>query len=317
MMVKVLTCAYATGTFSPRRIARKLEDDVTLRMLAADSFPQRRTACGFRRRHLEDFRALFVEAVRVARSMGLARFGALSVDGTKVRANASKRKAMSYERMKEEEARLEREIGELLAAVRSAEDDALHGESVRGDETPEALRGRDGRLAATRDAKARLDAEAREAPPRPKTKPDAAPAPAAREAEPPRQEMKADAAPEDINTGQGPSSPARRPPNALSKPPEMPFYSLSNWTCFRGRVRAGQGFLQNETTWCRATIAARCRQRPCHLVLREQSCRLHQTPSKACRISYAHQDSQRTLLRHFSRGHHREQFLHPQSSKCL
>ena len=195
MMVKVLTCAYATGTFSSRRIARKLEEDVAFRMLAAGNFPQHRTVCEFRRRHLEDFRALFVEVVRTARAMGLASFGALSVDGTKVRANASKRKAMSYERMQKEEARLEGEVEGILAAALRADDeeDALHGEGVRGGEVPEALRGGERRLAAIREAKARLDAESREAPPRPKTKPDAAPA--AREAGPPRQEMKAGTAP--------------------------------------------------------------------------------------------------------------------------
>ena len=133
----------------------------------------------------------FVEVVWVTRAMGLARFGALSTGGIKVQANASKRKAMSYGRMKKKEAWLERETGELLAAAFRGDDEggrALHGESVRGDEAPEALRGRDRRLAAIREAKARLDAEAREAPPRPKTKPDAAPAPADRQAsdEPPR-----------------------------------------------------------------------------------------------------------------------------------
>ena len=144
MMVKALTCAYATGTFSSRRIARKLEEDLAFRMLAAGNFPQHRTVCEFRRRHLEDFRALFVEVVRTARAMGLARFGALSAGGTKVRANASKRKAMSCERMQREEARLEGEIEDILAAARSADDeeDALHGEGVRGGEVPEALRGR-------------------------------------------------------------------------------------------------------------------------------------------------------------------------------
>ena len=83
---------------------------------------------------------MVVVVARVARAMGLARFGALSAGGTKVRANASKRKAMSYERIQKEEARLEREVGELLAAARSAEaeEDALHGEGVRGDEVPEA-----------------------------------------------------------------------------------------------------------------------------------------------------------------------------------
>ena len=88
---------YATGVFSSRGIARKLEEDVAFRMLAAGNFPKHRTICEFRHRHLPDFRALFLEVVRVLREMGLVRFGTLSIDGTKVRANASRRKAMSYE----------------------------------------------------------------------------------------------------------------------------------------------------------------------------------------------------------------------------
>ena len=99
MMVKVLLYAYATGVFSSRRVARKLEEDVAFRVLAAGNFPQHRTLCEFRRRHLADFQALFVEVVRLAQELGLARFGKLSVDGTKVRANASKHKAMSYDRI--------------------------------------------------------------------------------------------------------------------------------------------------------------------------------------------------------------------------
>ena len=181
MMVKILIYAYATGTFSSRRIARKIEEDVAFRMLAAGNFPRHRTVCEFRRRHLDDFRALFVDVVRVARAMGLASFGSLSVDGTKVRANASKRKAMSCARMKKEEERIEKEVGELLAAARRTGDgeDEIHGEDVRGDEVPEALCGGERRLAAIREAKARLDAEAREAPPRQGTKVAPAPAPAA------------------------------------------------------------------------------------------------------------------------------------------
>ena len=115
MMVKVLIYAYATGTFSSRAVARKLEEDVAFRMLAAGNFPQHRTVCEFRRRHLAEFSELFVGVVQVAREMGLARFGKLSIDGTKVRANASKRKAMSYERMGQEEARLQAEIAVLLS----------------------------------------------------------------------------------------------------------------------------------------------------------------------------------------------------------
>ena len=96
MMVKVLMYAYATGVFSSRAIARKLEEDVAFRVLGAEKFPQHRTICEFRRRHLEEFERMFVEVVRLAREMGLVRFGTLSVDGTKVRANASKRKASSH-----------------------------------------------------------------------------------------------------------------------------------------------------------------------------------------------------------------------------
>ena len=96
MMLKVLVYAYATGVFSSRRIARRLEEDVAFRMLAADNFPSHRTICEFRRRHLADFKRLFVQVVQLAGEMGLAKLGTLSVDGTKVRANASKRKAMSY-----------------------------------------------------------------------------------------------------------------------------------------------------------------------------------------------------------------------------
>ena len=136
MMVKVLLYAYATGVFSSRGIARRLEEDVAFRVLAAGNFPQHRTVCEFRRRHLEDFKALFVEVVRLARELGLARFGKLSIDGTKVRANASKHKAMSYGRMQEEERRLAGEIDALVRAARDADaaEDERFGPDARGDE---------------------------------------------------------------------------------------------------------------------------------------------------------------------------------------
>ena len=144
MMVKVLIYAYATGVFSSRAIARKLEEDVSFRVLAAGNFPQHRTICEFRRRHLEDFERMFVEVVRVAREMGVVRFGTLSVDGTKVRANASKRKAMSYGRMLQEEARLKEEIEGLLerAGAVDGEEDERYGEEMRGDELPAELQRR-------------------------------------------------------------------------------------------------------------------------------------------------------------------------------
>ena len=163
MMVKVLIYAYATGTFSSRAVARKLEEDVAFRMLAAGNFPQHRTVCEFRCRHLGEFSELFVQVVRVAREMGLARFGKLSVDGTKVRANASKRKAMSYERMGQEEVRLQAQIEALLrkAGAVDAEEDEHWGEDFRGDELPQELQRREKRLAAIQAAKARLEAAQR------------------------------------------------------------------------------------------------------------------------------------------------------------
>ena len=165
MMVKVLVYAYATGVFSSRGIARKLEEDVAFRVLGAGNFPQHRTLCEFRRRHLSDFRKLFVEVVRLARELGLASFGKLSIDGTKVRANASRRKAMSYGRMVEEERRLSGEIEALLATAGEADaaEDARSGAEVRGDELPAELRRREDRLAAIRAAKARLEAQQRAA----------------------------------------------------------------------------------------------------------------------------------------------------------
>ena len=117
MMVKVLLYAVCDGVFSSRGIARKLEEDVAFRVLGAGNFPQHRTLCEFRRRHLSDFKELFVAVVRLARELGLARFGKLSIDGTKVRANASKRKAMSDGRMAKEERRLRGEIEARLAAA--------------------------------------------------------------------------------------------------------------------------------------------------------------------------------------------------------
>ena len=142
-------------------MAGKLEEDIAFRMLAAGNFPQHRTLCEFRRRHLKDFQAVFAEVVCLARGMGLVGFGRVSVDGTKVRANASKRKAMSYGRMVKEERRLQAEIGALLKradAVDEAED-ARYGEDARGDELPEELSGR--RRRAWRPSRERCDARGR------------------------------------------------------------------------------------------------------------------------------------------------------------
>ena len=165
MMVKVLVHAYASGVFPSRRIAKRLEEDVAFRMLAADNFPSRGTIREFRRRHLADFKRLFVQVVRLAGGTGLAKFGTLSVDGAKVRANASKRKAMSYARMKEAERCLEKEVSELLKQADSADadEDGRFGTDARGDEIKGLAEDRRKRLETIRAAKARIEAREREA----------------------------------------------------------------------------------------------------------------------------------------------------------
>jgi transposase len=160
MMVTVLLYAYATGTFSSRRIARKLEEDVAYRVLAAGNFPAHRTIAEFRQQHLTGFEALFVQVVQIAREAGVVQLGALAVDGTKVKANASKHKAMSYGRMREEEARLREQIAALTAQAEASDaaEDAALGADVRGDELPAELQRREERLAKIAAAKARLEA---------------------------------------------------------------------------------------------------------------------------------------------------------------
>ena len=160
MMVTVLLYAYATRTFSSRRIARKLEEDVAYRVLAAGNFPAHRTIAEFRQQHLAAFEALFVQVVQIAREAGVVKLGALAVDGSKVKANASKHKAMSYGRMRQEEQRLRDEIAALTTQAEAvdAAEDAVHGPDVRGDELPAELQRREERLATIAAAKARLEA---------------------------------------------------------------------------------------------------------------------------------------------------------------
>ena len=165
MMVTVLVYAYATGTFSSRKIARKLQEDVAFRVLGAGNFPAHRTVADFRRLHLETFTALFVQVVQIAREAGVVQLGTVAIDGTKVHANASKRKAMSYARMLEQERRLRAEIAALLAAAEAADtaEDTTHGPDQAGDELPAELHRREARLATIAAAKARLEARQAEA----------------------------------------------------------------------------------------------------------------------------------------------------------
>lgn len=165
MMVKVLVYAYATGVFSSRKIAKKLEEDVAFRVLGAGNFPAHRTICDFRHDYLEEFGDLFVQVVQVARESGMVKLGTVGVDGSKVKANASRHKAMSYKRMSQEEKRLRREIDKLLERAESqdTEEDGLYGSDCRGDELPKELRRREDRLKTIQAAKKRLEERQAEA----------------------------------------------------------------------------------------------------------------------------------------------------------
>jgi transposase len=162
MLLTVLLYGYCTGVFSSRKLAARCEDDVAFRVLSGGAFPDFRTLSEFRRRHLGAMTHLFVEVLRLCREAGLARLGHVSLDGSKYQANASKHKAMSYGRIREVEPKLEAEIQDLLARaedVDRAEDEELGDD--RGDELPQELRRREGRLEKIRAAKQRLDERAR------------------------------------------------------------------------------------------------------------------------------------------------------------
>ncbi len=163
MMVKVLLYAYCIGVPSSRKIARRLEEDISFRVLAANNTPDFRTISDFRKDHLKALADLFLQVLKLCRKAGLVKLGHVSLDSTKMKANASKHKAMSYQRMKEEEARLEAEVKELLqkAEVTDAEEDQQYGEDKRGDELPEELAFRESRLKKIREAREALEAEAR------------------------------------------------------------------------------------------------------------------------------------------------------------
>lgn len=160
MMVKVLVYAYATGTFSSRKIAAKLHEDVAYRVLGAENFPAHRTISDFRQRHLPEFQDLFVQVVQIAQEVGLVKLGTVAVDGSKMKASASKHKAMSYGRMREEEKRLRKEIRELMGRARKADarEEQRYGKDQRGGELPSELSRREGRLEMIRVARKRLEA---------------------------------------------------------------------------------------------------------------------------------------------------------------
>ena len=162
MMVKVLLYGYCIGVPSSRRIARRLHEDIAFRVLAANNTPDFRTISDFRKDHLAALSGLFLQVLVFSQRAGLLKLGHVALDGTKVRANASKHKAMSYKRMKEREGQLQGEVDELLRRAREVdeEEDRRYGKDKRGDELPEELAFREGRLEKIREAMAALEAEA-------------------------------------------------------------------------------------------------------------------------------------------------------------
>jgi transposase len=164
MMVKLLVYAYCVGKPSSRRIEKATYEEVPFRVLSADQHPDHASIAAFRRRHLPALSGLFLQVLMLCRKAGLARLGHVALDGTKVRANASRHKAMSYERMCAAEEQLTAEVAELLAEAERADvrEDGLYGKEKRGDELPKELKRRKSRLAKIRAAKEALEREAKE-----------------------------------------------------------------------------------------------------------------------------------------------------------
>ena len=164
LMLKLLVYAYATGVTSSREIERRCRRDIAFRWLSANEAPDYRSISRFRRRHLDALRPLFLEVLGLCAKAGLVRLGRVALDGTKLVANASRHKAMSYERIVPKIEELQGEVDALLAEAEAVDDaeDAAYGEQRRGDEIPEELKRRESRLAKLRAAKEALEAEARE-----------------------------------------------------------------------------------------------------------------------------------------------------------
>lgn len=163
LMTKLLVYGYCTGVFSSRRIQKRLQEDIPFRVLAAGNEPDFRTISDFRKLHIGTLQGLFEQVLEMALEAGAVKVGRVALDGTKVKANASKHKAMSYGRMKEKQKQLGEEVKKLLEQAEAAdeEEDRRHG-GKRGDELPEELRRRETRLAKIKLAKRIIEQRARE-----------------------------------------------------------------------------------------------------------------------------------------------------------
>ena len=163
MMAKILIYAYCVGVFSSRRMQKRLVEDVAFRVLAAGNQPDFRTLSDFRKLHLKALEELFQQVLRITLATGARKLGRVALDGSKVQANASKHKAMSYARMKETEKRLREEVRRLLEQAEAVDDeeDARYGRDRWGDELPAELARRETRIQKIREAKRALEERAR------------------------------------------------------------------------------------------------------------------------------------------------------------
>jgi len=165
MMVALLLHGYASRLYSSRRIAKACRERNDFVMIVALDPPDFRTISDFRKRHLKALGALFLQVLQLCETAGLVKLGHVALDGTKIKANASKHKAMSYERMKKREAELKAEVARMLAAAEAAdaEEDETFGKDKRGDEMPDWAGDKQKRLAKIQQAMAALEADARQA----------------------------------------------------------------------------------------------------------------------------------------------------------
>ena len=163
MMTKLLVYGYCIGVYSSRKIQLRISEDIGFRILAAGNEPDFRTISDFRKIHLKALAGLFDQVLRIALEAGVMKLGRVALDGTKVKANASKHKAMSYSQMKEKEKRLSEEVKELLARAEAAdaEEDARYGKGQGGEDLPAELKRRETRLERIREAKRAVEQRAR------------------------------------------------------------------------------------------------------------------------------------------------------------
>ncbi len=164
MMTKLLVYGYCVGVFSSRRIQARVAEDIAFRVLAAGNEPDFRTISDFRKIHLQALEGLFAQVLKIALQAGAIKVGRVVLDGTKVKANASKHKAMSYGRMEEKEKQLREEVKKLLAQAEATdnEEDTQYGNKRSAEDLPGELQRRQTRRQRIREAKRVLEQRARE-----------------------------------------------------------------------------------------------------------------------------------------------------------